>query len=318
MNKILAVFSLVALAVCNSFAISQGDKFTIDGITYEVSYTYFEPYQVKVKECAVVPEKLVIPATVTYDGRTFDVKSIYDGVFQDAANLKEVVLPEGIWSLGNCTFQGCTSLTIVNFPSTLRNVDMGTFQGCTALKEIHIPANVQNVYSNAFKECTGLVSVYCAAKSVSNDAFYGCSSLKYFIGEVGLESLSSLSYDRALEVIDFPSTFGGIDSRSLSGLNNLKSLVIRFESVSTETGFGNFDSHESLTIYVPADLVESYKASSTWASYAEQIKSIDELSTAVDAETLVPYQNKARKVVKDGQLLIEKNGILYDLNGVRQ
>ena len=69
--------------------------------------------------------------------------------FANSADLKEVILPEGLTSLGISTFKGCSSLEEITLPSTLKSIGSYVFEG-TAIKELTIPASVTYVGSKIF------------------------------------------------------------------------------------------------------------------------------------------------------------------------
>ncbi len=48
----------------------------------------------------------------------------------------ELVIPEGITSIGVGTFQGCTSLTSVEIPSSVTEIGNYAFEGCTSLHQV--------------------------------------------------------------------------------------------------------------------------------------------------------------------------------------
>ncbi len=51
-------------------------------------------------------------------------------------DIKEVIIPEGIESIGPYAFANLTALTRVVLPSTLERIDYGAFYGCTSLQSI--------------------------------------------------------------------------------------------------------------------------------------------------------------------------------------
>ena len=59
---------------------------------------------------------IVIPATVSYEGKTFPVKKIGQGAFYGCTGLTSIVLPEGLEEIENSSFYGCTALkgTVIN------------------------------------------------------------------------------------------------------------------------------------------------------------------------------------------------------------
>ena len=112
------------------------------------------------------------------------------------------------------------------------------FGNCANLANINFPS-LKTLGSYSFQNCTDLVSVEFPSLAIMNTApFTGCSNLTCII-------LSG-------------STVCGLGStNSLSGT-----------PIASGTGY----------VYVPDELVESYKTASRWSTYAAQIKPLSELN----------------------------------------
>ena len=157
---------------------------TIDGITYR--YVTGEDFSdIVAADAEILNDKdLVIPATITVDGKTYRVRKIEDRIFYQVRmnsltiepgleeigsynfwnrnNLKKVVIPEGVKTIGACAFRYCYGLTEVGLPSTLVSIGELAF-GDTPLKSIVsamlIPCAINpNVFENVnFDNATLLV-----------------------------------------------------------------------------------------------------------------------------------------------------------------
>jgi len=71
----------------------------------------------------------------------------------------EIVIREGVTSIGDLAFYGMGNLTKVTFPSTLTNIGSDTFMNCRKLTEITIPASVTHMGNGAFRGCSGLKKI---------------------------------------------------------------------------------------------------------------------------------------------------------------
>lgn len=76
-------------------------------------------------------------------GPSSDVKFIKSGAFNfnKCTSLKELVIPEGVTTVGDCSFSGIESVTL---PSTIKAFDLGAFFK-TPLAKITVPENVTKV-----------------------------------------------------------------------------------------------------------------------------------------------------------------------------
>ena len=81
---------------------SQSDV-EIDGIHYALNGSYAEVQSKKEKYRGEV----IIPASVSYSGKTYSVTSIGDAAFYDCENLNSVVIPKSVRKIGNNAFYGC-------------------------------------------------------------------------------------------------------------------------------------------------------------------------------------------------------------------
>ena len=128
--------------------------------------------------------------------------------------ITKVTISHGITSIGNCAFYYCNNLTSVTIPDSVTSIGMWAFRGCSSLTSVIIPDGVTSISNDAFYGCSSLTNItvdalnqtysskngvlfdknkttliYCpggksgeyiipdSVTSISDDAFYGCSSL---------------------------------------------------------------------------------------------------------------------------------------------
>ena len=129
------------------------------------------------------------------------------GNFGEYANkVKNVVVYEGVTSMGNVLFSDFTALTSVTLPNTLRK--LGGFRGCSALKSITIPEGVVSIEWGAFQNCTSLqeITIPESVEHIYNEAFYGCSSLTTVTIPEGVKYIHDNAFESCveLEVVNLP------------------------------------------------------------------------------------------------------------------
>ena len=94
--------------------------------------------------------------------------------------ITDLIVPEGVTSIGSYTFSGCSSLTSINFPSSLTSIGEYAFRGCSGLTgDLVIPEGVTSIGEYAIGECNGLTSISFPSTliSIGEYAFIGCSGL---------------------------------------------------------------------------------------------------------------------------------------------
>ena len=197
--------------------------------------------------------------------------------YQDTA-LNTVSLP-AVTSIGSYAFQSCSALTSADFPVAI-SIGTYAFQSCSALTSADFPA-VTSIDSNAFSGCTALTSAdFPVVTSISNYAFNGCSALTSAdfpaVTSIGSSVFQNCS---ALTSADFPAvtSIGSYAFRYCSALTSLtlsKNQVATLGSTSVFTGTPIASG--TGYVYVPDDLVDQYKASTNWKTYANQILPISQ------------------------------------------
>ena len=137
----------------------------------------------------------------------------------------------------------------------------------------------------------------------------------------------------ALEDVKLPSTLESIGAYAFGALDSLKSIVCAAETApallpvvqdaswSADHFKGNASWDAIITrckIYVPSEVAKETYNQDPWtywtAFYTNNNVEIMEQTSVAAIGT--DGQNKARKVVRDGMILIERNGVLYNLTGV--
>lgn len=95
------------------------------------------------------------------------------------SDIKNVVIEEGVTSIGDNVFFWCTSLVSVIIPDSVTIIGKEAFQYCENLTSIVIPNGVTQLTFWAFMSCTSLKSV-TLPKSLTTigNVFVSCSSLE--------------------------------------------------------------------------------------------------------------------------------------------
>ena len=226
---------------------------------------------------------LIIPSKV-YDGDDeYTVVELGAYAFSDCRDLKSVVIPETVHTIGSEAFSGCGLKSII-IPRTVRSVRNDSFDDCSSLIKSAFPSHINNPFKNGAIvmysddatvengyiwsedktalyfvpfDITGEFEIPNSVKSIGYNAFYGCSDMTKVtipnsvteIGESAFENCSGLTS------IDIPNSVTSINRKSFSGCSGLTSIDIP-NSV-TNIGYWAFESCSSLTsIDIPNSVTE--------------------------------------------------------------
>lgn len=73
--------------------------------------------------------------------------------------IEEVVIGNGITSIGGNAFHDCTGLTSVTISNSVTTIDWNAFYNCTGLTSVTIPRSVTSIGNNAFYGCGNLTTI---------------------------------------------------------------------------------------------------------------------------------------------------------------
>ncbi len=242
--KSLRRFLLCLLALLISIAANALD-FEVNGIKYTTTTG-----GVAVTGYNNNATNLVLNGSVAYNGTTYNVVSIRYNAFQNCTSLTSVGDLPACTSIGYQAFYGCTSLTSVGNLSTCTSIGSAAFSDCTNLTSVGDLPACTSISSDTFCYCTSLASVgdLSACTSIDSSAFFCCTSL----ANVG--NLSACT---------------SIGSSAFLDCTNLEKINLTASNVATLGSSNNFP--KNITIFVPASLLEAYKAANNWKDIANQI-----------------------------------------------
>ena len=197
-----------------------------------------------------------VGVTVNVEGSDATIKNVVERSFVDAT------IPNGVTAIGYYAFARCTSLKNVTMPDSIEEIRSYGFFGCAALNSIELPDSIRNIADYAFANCHTLTSINMPAslETLVTCSFLGCYALKRVT--FGAQTLVSIA------------------ANAFANCASLDTVIIRYNGVVTlaaANALGNTAVAKSNGfIYVPAALVDSYKAASNWSTYAAQFRAIED------------------------------------------
>ena len=84
-------------------------------------------------------EQIVLPENLILLGASADISC---GAMEACTNLREIVIPNSVTTVGSRCFYGCTNLAKVKIGNSVKNIGVDTFLYCSSLTELTIPESV--------------------------------------------------------------------------------------------------------------------------------------------------------------------------------
>ena len=90
----------------------------------------------------------------------------------DNSNIKNVVIEDGITSIGSFAFYGC-SLTNIRIPGSVTSIGKCAIEDCMSLTSVTIPGSVSSIGEYAFRDCRNLTdaTILDGVTSIENVRF---------------------------------------------------------------------------------------------------------------------------------------------------
>jgi hypothetical protein len=186
--------------------------------------------------------KVKIPSHVTY---------IANNAFQGCLNITSLTIEEGLTSVSGNVFSGCIGLVDIELPSTLTYLGSGMFSGCSGLKSISLPNNLLKIGDSSFSGCVSLSSITIpnSVTLIDSKAFRNCTNLVTVTVGNGIKEI----YDQAFAYC-----------------KNLSDVYIHASGVPNTSNDAFSNSYqEGITLHVPENSIDAYKAKEPWKSFKE-------------------------------------------------
>ena len=123
----LFLFSLILSVVFSTSALAYDVK--IDGIYYNLN-SEGKTAEVTDRSGKYYSGEVVIPSSITVEGKEYTVTSIGNEAFYHCSGLTSVTIPNSVTSIGEKVFFGCSGLTSVNIPNSVTSIGNSAFWDC--------------------------------------------------------------------------------------------------------------------------------------------------------------------------------------------
>ena len=266
---------LVSLSFCLMIALmAQAADFTFNGLSYSTN----DDGTVSVgRQSENLSGNIVIPSTVTFEGKVCAVNAIEEGAF-GATKIVSIKISSGVKTIGEGAFGACTALKSIIIPAGVTSMGEGAFGACTSLTSVTIPGSCTSIAEGTFGACVSLKSVIFSegVKEIGEGAFGACVSLASVTLPKSMASVGEGAFGACANIasVTITSTETAIGDGAFGACNNLKEirLLCKVPPVySTDNDPFAGINKDGVKVIVPKGTKGKY-ASSGWSSFSNIIE----------------------------------------------
>lgn len=165
----------------------------------------------------------------------------------------------------------------------LRTVEDYSFIHCRQLKTVNIP-NATGIQQAAFEMCESMTSINCANVTyLEKNAFSQCNMLtEIYLPKLTSATNASMMFYNCYSLVR--AELGSCDKLAMYafyGCSAIEAIILRKTDAICTIHKSAFYSGDAITkgtgyVYVPAALVDTYRADSVWSTYAAQLRAIED------------------------------------------
>lgn len=127
-RKLVSLFSTILPIKCCH------QRITIDGIAYIIDTS---TQLAEVRGSKSFTGRCLIPSSITYNGRDYEVRSIVKKAFWRCNGLTSLSIPHTVSSIGVAAFWGCRNLASIEIPTSIKTIGLYAFNYCESLEDVY-------------------------------------------------------------------------------------------------------------------------------------------------------------------------------------
>lgn len=225
-----------------AYAEANGFKFTFIETDEENPYLYYilnsevtlTGYKGELDDTLFIPKEI----------GGYPVISIAGYAFEGNADIKSLLLPETLKSIGPCAFKGCESLEEVAVTASVETIGNFAFAGCNALKAYKVDSDSQSFRGDSLgalynKDQTELISCPAGIESqtftvpdsvtdIGEYAFSQCINLVEITLPESVKSIGTKAFENCAAVTEFtlPDSVESVSDFAFVGCVTLENLIV--------------------------------------------------------------------------------------------
>lgn len=219
---------------------------------------------------------------IEFDSGAANPISLAHHLFLNGEEVRDLIIPNSVTSIGKFAFYNCSSLTSVAISNSVTSILKSAFYNCSNLTSVTISSNLTYLGDYAFSNCHSLKSVVIPNRviTISDYAFSECYALTSATIGSGIKSIGNEAFGHCNE------------------LEDVYCLAVKVPNINTTAFQDSLIDHA--TLHVPYTSLEAYKTTVPWNNFTN-IVSINNFGSS----SVTPKCDKPTVVFKNGKFTIE-------------
>jgi hypothetical protein len=265
-----------------------------------------------------------------------DASSVETAFYAIRSQITSFTFGENVEHIPAYLCAGMDELTSMTIPNSVTSIGSSAFYNCSSLTSITIPNSVTSIGDEAFYGCDNITSVTWNAKNCNTYNFGSQVTSFEFGNEVevvpsslckGMEKLTSVTIPNSVKTIG-TSAFEGcarlgkislgtgleeIAANAFAGCTRLYDIYVyaTYPPFAEESSFANYNAY----LYIPCDSKRDYTLDPVWGKFQNIECLSDEPTDMENIETPSQRPTNVQKLLRNGQLIIVRDGVEYNAMG---
>ncbi len=187
-------------------------------------------------------------------------------LFLNGTEVKDLVIPNSVTSIGFAAFWGCSGLTSFTIPNSVTSIGEYTFYKCSGLTSITIPNSVTSIGFGAFWDCSGLTSITLT-------------------GQGAWSPISDMPNIDQIKTVNIGSGITSLDNFGFTP--DVVNCYAEVPPTCTSSTFANYDGE----LHVPTNALVPYMTANYWQNFSNLNNDITEKVTLnTTSATLIQHE----------------------------